>query len=63
MTSTQYILYIDIFIQEKYHIVSRIIWIYDSSGVQSKILVLLLINQAINTTENTKTALQQLCQQ
>ena len=36
MTSTQYMPYIDIFIQENYHIVSRIIWNYDSSGVQSK---------------------------
>ena len=40
MTSTQYMPYIDIFIQENYHIVSRIIWNYDSSGVQSKIVVL-----------------------
>ena len=40
MSSPQYMPYFDIFIQEKYHIVSRIIWNYDSSGVQSKIVVL-----------------------
>ncbi|HAO6553171.1 methyltransferase [Listeria monocytogenes] len=36
MTSTQFMPYIDIFFQENYHVLSRIIWSYDSSGVQSK---------------------------
>ena len=36
MTATQYLPYIDIFVQENYHVLSRIIWSYDSSGVQSK---------------------------
>lgn len=36
MTSTQFMPYIDIFIQENFHVVSRIVWSYDSSGVQSK---------------------------
>lgn len=36
MTSTQFMPYIDIFVQENYHVLSRIIWSYDSSGVQSK---------------------------
>lgn len=36
MTSTQFMPYIDIFIQENFHVVSRIVWTYDSSGVQSK---------------------------
>ncbi len=36
MTSTQFMPYIDVFIQENYHVLSRIIWSYDSSGVQSK---------------------------
>lgn len=36
MTATQHMPYIDVYISEKYHVVSRIIWAYDSSGVQSK---------------------------
>ncbi len=36
MTSTQYMPYVDIFIQKNFNVVSRIIWNYDSSGVQSK---------------------------
>ncbi|HFP6515163.1 TPA: adenine-specific DNA-methyltransferase [Enterococcus faecalis] len=36
MTATQYMPYIDIFVQKKYHVLSRIVWAYDSSGVQSK---------------------------
>lgn len=36
MTSTQFMPYIDIFMQENYNVVSRIVWHYDSSGVQSK---------------------------
>lgn len=36
MTATQYMPYIDIFMQENYNVVSRIVWHYDSSGVQSK---------------------------
>lgn len=36
MTATQFMSYLDVFIQEKYNVLSRIIWSYDSSGVQSK---------------------------
>ena len=36
MTSTQYIPYYDIFLRNKMNILSRIIWSYDSSGVQAK---------------------------
>lgn len=36
MTSTQYMPYIDIFLSENYNVISRIVWTYDSSGVQSK---------------------------
>lgn len=36
MTATQHMPYIDIFIQENYNVLCRIIWTYDSSGVQSK---------------------------
>lgn len=36
MSSTQYTAYFDIFLRNKMHILSRIIWEYDSSGVQAK---------------------------
>jgi adenine-specific DNA-methyltransferase len=36
MTSTQFMPYIDIYIRSKMHIVSRIVWHYDSSGVQAQ---------------------------
>jgi site-specific DNA-methyltransferase (adenine-specific) len=36
MTSTQFIPYFDIFLREKINILSRIVWSYDSSGVQAK---------------------------
>ena len=36
MTSTQFMPYFDLFLRDKVHILSRIIWSYDSSGVQAK---------------------------
>ncbi|WP_241652864.1 adenine-specific DNA-methyltransferase [Latilactobacillus sakei] len=36
MTATQYMPFIDVFMQENFNVLSRIIWSYDSSGVQSK---------------------------
>jgi len=36
MGATQFIPYFDIFLKEKMHILSRIVWHYDSSGVQAK---------------------------
>ena len=36
MTSTQFMPYYDIFLQSKIDILSRIVWYYDSSGVQAK---------------------------
>lgn len=36
MNSTQYIPYLDLFLRKRIHIVSRIVWHYDSSGVQAK---------------------------
>lgn len=36
MTATQHMPYLDIYMSEHYHVLSRIIWTYDSSGVQSK---------------------------
>ena len=36
MSSTQYVPYFDLFLREQIHIASRIVWCYDSSGVQAK---------------------------
>lgn len=36
MTATQHMPYLDIYVSRKYHVLSRIVWTYDSSGVQSK---------------------------
>lgn len=36
MCSTQYLAYFDIYLRKKINILSRIIWEYDSSGVQAK---------------------------
>lgn len=36
MTATQHMPYLDVYMSEKYNVLSRIIWKYDSSGVQSK---------------------------
>lgn len=36
MTATQFMPYLDVFVTEKYNVLSRIVWSYDSSGVQSK---------------------------
>ena len=36
MNSTQYISYVDLFLRQRIYIASRIVWHYDSSGVQAK---------------------------
>lgn len=36
MTATQHMSYLDVYVSEKYNVLCRIIWSYDSSGVQSK---------------------------
>jgi len=36
MGATQFIPYFDIYLKDKMHILSRIVWHYDSSGVQAK---------------------------
>ncbi|MGD1006224.1 MAG: adenine-specific DNA-methyltransferase [Ignavibacteriaceae bacterium] len=36
MTSTQFMPYFDIFLRDKINVLSRIVWYYDSSGVQAK---------------------------
>lgn len=36
MTATQHMPYLDMYVSDKYNVLCRIIWAYDSSGVQSK---------------------------
>ena len=36
MSSTQYMPSLDLYVDSKYYVINRIIWTYDSSGVQSK---------------------------
>lgn len=36
MTATQNMPFLDVYVDEKYNVLSRIVWFYDSSGVQSK---------------------------
>ena len=36
MSATQFMPYLDCYVDSKYHVFARIIWFYDSSGVQSK---------------------------
>ena len=36
MTSTQAMPYLDLYVRDKLEILSRIVWFYDSSGVQAK---------------------------
>ena len=36
MTATQHMPYLDVYISERYNVLCRIVWTYDSSGVQSK---------------------------
>ncbi|MCP8617893.1 adenine-specific DNA-methyltransferase [Salirhabdus salicampi] len=54
MTATQHMPYLDIYVSEHYHILSRIIWSYDSSGVQSKKLFGSLYEPIIMATKNSK---------
>lgn len=52
MTATQHMPYLDVYVSEKYNVLCRIIWSYDSSGVQSKKMFgslyepILMINKA-----------------
>ncbi|PAF41690.1 DNA methyltransferase [Helicobacter sp. 11S03491-1] len=45
MTATQFIPFLDVFVSENYNVLSRIIWSYDSSSVQSKKYLALYMNQ------------------
>lgn len=54
MTATQHMPYLDIYVTEKYNVLSRIIWTYDSSGVQSKKIYGSLYEPILMATKNKK---------
>jgi DNA methylase. len=45
MASTQCMPYFDIYLRDRLTILSRIVWYYDSSGVQAKNITVLCTNQ------------------
>jgi len=54
MASIQYISYFDIYLRKKLNILSRIIWYYDSSGVQAKKYYGALYEPILHYTFNSK---------
>lgn len=56
MTATQHMSYLDVYVSEKYNVLCRIVWSYDSSGVQSKKMYgslyepILMINKSKKTS-------------
>lgn len=52
MTATQFMPYLDVYVSEKYNVLSRIIWSYDSSGVQSKKIYGSLYEPILMCTKN-----------
>lgn len=56
MTATQHMPYLDMFVSEKYNVLCRIIWAYDSSGVQSKKMYGSLYEPILMINKNKKAA-------
>lgn len=54
MTATQHMPYLDVYVSEKYNVLCRIIWAYDSSGVQSKKIYGSLYEPILMINKNTK---------
>ncbi|MGO5544405.1 adenine-specific DNA-methyltransferase [Blautia sp. HCP3S3_H10_1] len=54
MTATQHMPYLDIYAAEKYNVLCRIAWTYDSSGVQSKKMFGSLYEPILMINKNTK---------
>lgn len=56
MTATQHMPYLDVYVSQNYNVLCRIVWTYDSSGVQSKKMFgslyepILMINKSNNST-------------
>jgi len=56
MAATQFMPYLDVFVSEKYNVLSRIVWSYDSSGVQSKKMFGSLYEPILMITKNDNSA-------
>ena len=54
MTATQHMPYLDVYVSEKYNVLCRIIWSYDSSGVQSKKMYGSLYEPILMVNKNSK---------
>lgn len=54
MTATQHMPFIDVYISEEYNVLCRIIWSYDSSGVQSKNMFGSLYEPILMANKNNK---------
>lgn len=54
MTATQHMAYLDVYMSENYNVLSRIIWSYDSSGMQSKKLYGSLYEPILMVTKSQK---------
>lgn len=52
MTATQFMSYLDVYVSENYNVLSRIVWSYDSSGVQSKKMYGSLYEPILMCTKN-----------
>ena len=55
MSSTQFMPALDRYVDDKYHVINRIIWVYDSSGVQSKSKYGSLYEPILMVTHNQNT--------
>lgn len=54
MSATQHMPFLDVYVSQKYHVINRIVWAYDSSGVQSKKKFGSLFEPIIMITHNKK---------
>ena len=54
MTATQHMPYLDVYVSENYHVLCRIVWAYDSSGVQSRKIYGSLYEPILMVNKNPK---------
>lgn len=54
MTATQHMPYLDVYVSEKYNVLCRIVWTYDSSGVQAKKIFGSLYEPILMINKNAK---------
>lgn len=54
MTATQHMPYLDVYVSEKYNVLCRIVWTYDSSSVQSKKMFGSLYEPILMINKNAK---------